>query len=104
VDVGGGVVSVEVIPDALAPVTARNVSGDWSKWAVEFELAAGHHTLRASATDLLGNVGTWQDIVSVKQPIEPGAEQSCNRELPRDPRDRVALPPARRRNQRPDRQ
>ena len=51
------------------------MSGDWSRWAVEFELAAGHHTLRASATDLLGNLGTWDDIVSVKQPIVPGAEE-----------------------------
>ena len=67
--------SVEVSVDALAPVPARNVSGDWSKWAVEFELEAGHHTLRARATDLLGNVGTWDDIVSVKRPVVPGAEE-----------------------------
>ena len=74
-DIGGGVASVEVILDASAPVAVRNVSGDWSKWAVEFELAAGNHTLRASATDLLGNVGTRDDIVSVKQPVVPGAEE-----------------------------
>src|SRR5262245_54538158 len=74
-DVGDGVASVEVSVDGLAQVTAHNVSGDWSKWAIEFELADGNHTLRASATDLLGNVGTWDDIVSVKRPVVPGAEE-----------------------------
>ena len=49
VDVGGDVASVRVSVDGLAPVTARNVSGDWSRWAIEFELATGHHTLRATA-------------------------------------------------------
>ena len=75
VDVGGDVASVRVSLDGLAPVTARNVSGDWSKWAVVFELTTGHHTLRAIALDLLDNVGTWDDIVSVKRPIVPGTEE-----------------------------
>jgi hypothetical protein len=74
-DVGGGVASVEVVLDGGAPVAARDLSGDWSKWAVEFDMADGNHTLRARATDLLGNVGTWDDIVSVKQPTVPGAEE-----------------------------
>ena len=71
-DVGSGVASVEVVVDATAPIKARDLSGDWARWAVDLALGVGDHTIRASATDTFGNVGSWQDTITVKKPIEPG--------------------------------
>ncbi|HET6213054.1 MAG TPA: neuraminidase-like domain-containing protein, partial [Micromonosporaceae bacterium] len=70
-DVQSGIVSVQARVDNNTPVAARNVSGDWSHWAADLPVPVGDHTIRADATDGLGNVGSWSDTITVKANIEP---------------------------------
>ncbi|MDI2127061.1 neuraminidase-like domain-containing protein [Yinghuangia seranimata] len=70
-DADSGVAGVQVAVDGGAPVAARNLSGDWGRWAIDLSFAVGNHTIRVTATDTLGNAATVATTITVKAPVEP---------------------------------